>query len=616
MKFRKDINGLRAIAVISVVLFHFNSSWLPGGFAGVDVFFVISGFLMTSIIFKKVDYNTFSLKGFYLARANRLIPALSMLCLTLAILGWFYLLPIDYLELGKNITSSVLFISNITYWLDSGYFSPDSHENWLLHTWSLSAEWQFYIIYPIIIIALKKLFNADYVKRTLVLLTIIGFVFSAIVSHLMPNPSYFLLPTRAWEMMLGGLIALYPISLNNQNRKKLSLLGLTLITVSFFVISKENIWPGYLALIPTAGTALVILANYDSNKILNGLAFQKLGAWSYSIYLWHWPVYVFIYTSSLNENTLVLLIGISASILLGFCSYKYVEGYNFDTNKLSKNQFFTNKPIQFSILLSILGSLVYVNDGLSMRIDDSIKEKNVDAIQAVNDWYFPNKNATVANKEVVVIDGVTDKNILFIGASHIEHTYPYVETFESKYNIYYLTKGGCFLTPSFKHPSWSCNDIQDYSELIKKVKFDKIVTSFYFFNGHLSKEPETQKRQISNRIIEFDNFLKIAKNNSKDVYLILGEPQGKEFDPAYAVRNNSREYVSESEVRKGYKLHMQALNQLTELDGVTIIDPINDLCREKKCDTLSENTFFYKDQNHFRPWYARKYLTYLDPILL
>lgn len=140
MQFRKDINGLRAIAVIAVVLFHFNASWMPGGFAGVDVFFVISGFLMTRIIFRGIEQENFSILRFYVARANRIIPALAVLCVALLAFGWFYFTPMDYKVLGKHVGSSMGFLSNVVYWTESGYFDTSSLEKWLLHTWSLSVE--------------------------------------------------------------------------------------------------------------------------------------------------------------------------------------------------------------------------------------------------------------------------------------------------------------------------------------------------------------------------------------------------------------------------------------------------------------------------------------------
>ena len=193
MQFREDINGLRAIAVIAVVLFHFNSSWMPGGFAGVDVFFVISGFLMTGIIFKGLEQENFSILRFYVARANRIIPALALLCIILLIFGWFFLSPTEYKALGKHAVSSVGFISNNIYWLESGYFDSSSHEKWLLHTWSLSVEWQFYIIYPIILVLSSKVLSLKMTKRMLLFGTVIGFfsVYWLLTNGLMHHITYF-----------------------------------------------------------------------------------------------------------------------------------------------------------------------------------------------------------------------------------------------------------------------------------------------------------------------------------------------------------------------------------------------------------------------------------------
>lgn len=157
MQFRKDINGLRAIAVCAVVLFHFNAPWMPGGFAGVDVFFVISGFLMTGIILRGIQEKNFSLMKFYVARANRIIPALAVLCLVLLVVGWFHLTPMEYKTLAKHVVSSITFYSNHVYWGEAGYFTAASNEKWLLHSWSLSVEWQFYIIYPVILVTMHKL---------------------------------------------------------------------------------------------------------------------------------------------------------------------------------------------------------------------------------------------------------------------------------------------------------------------------------------------------------------------------------------------------------------------------------------------------------------------------
>lgn len=287
MKFRKDINGLRALAVISVVLFHFNEAWMPGGFAGVDVFFVISGFLMTSILFSSMEKSDFSIVKFYIARANRIIPALAFLCVFLMIAGLFFLPPLEYKALAKHSASSISFLSNFYYWAESGYFDVDSYKKWLLHTWSLSVEWQFYIIYPVILLALRSLFSAINTKRAILALTLLGFVISVIASKRWPDSSYFLIHTRAWEMLIGGLAYLYPLNSLKHHKRLAEHIGILLILVSYAFITSSNAWPGYLALLPVIGSFLIIQANREESHFTGNVLFQHVGKWSYSIYLWH-----------------------------------------------------------------------------------------------------------------------------------------------------------------------------------------------------------------------------------------------------------------------------------------------------------------------------------------
>lgn len=359
MKFRKDINGLRAIAVIAVVLFHFNASWMPGGFAGVDVFFVISGFLMTGIIFRGIEQGNLSILKFYVARANRIIPALALLCFVLLIFGWFYLTPLEYKVLGKHAASSVSFLSNFTYWSEAGYFAAASHEKWLLHTWSLSVEWQFYIIYPLVLVAMRKFMSIRTMKLMLIVGTIVGFIFCVVASYLSPNSSYYLIPTRAWEMMIGGIAYLYPLALQENRKKILEWIGLVLVGGSYFLVSEDNPWPGYLALFPVLGSFLILQAQRDNSFITGNIVLQKLGSWSYSIYLWHWPFVVAIYTFSLPKY--YIYIGMALSVLFGFLSYKYVEKIRFRNDFSSLTSYLKSPPIYIAGIIILLGSALFIN---------------------------------------------------------------------------------------------------------------------------------------------------------------------------------------------------------------------------------------------------------------
>ncbi len=364
MNFRKDINGLRAIAVIAVVLFHFNSLWMPGGFAGVDVFFVISGFLMTRIIFGGIEKNTFSIFAFYIARANRIIPALSVLCLALFSFAWFFALDVEFELISKHIISSVSFLSNFHYWRESGYFEASSHEKWLLHTWSLSVEWQFYIIYPLILLAIRQLISIKVAKITVLVGAVLGFILCVFLTYKSPNAAYFLLPSRAWEMMIGGVAYLYPLAIKDKNKKLLEWFGLVLIISSYFYISKEYPWPGYMAIFPVLGSYFIIQAQRNDSLITSNIVLQKLGTWSYSIYLWHWPLVVYMYTymetSVLNISFLIML-----SVLFGMLSYIFIE-----------KRMAGKKVFALMLMVLALAMFVYISNGKFEAREKSQDESN------------------------------------------------------------------------------------------------------------------------------------------------------------------------------------------------------------------------------------------------
>lgn len=372
MQFRYDINGLRAIAVLAVVIFHFNPQWLPGGFAGVDVFFVISGFLMTSIIFSNVEKNSFNLFKFYNARANRIIPVLAAMSAVLLIFGWFYLLPSDYSNLARQIERSSLFISNLIFAKDGGYFDTAENTKWLLHTWSLSVEWQFYIFFPIIIIALKKYLSLNNLKRVVIGLFVASFIYCIYSTYKDSKIAYFMLTTRAWEMLLGGLAFLYPWSLQSKIKQvTIQSFGILLIFAAYFLMSKDTLWPSYMALIPVFGAYLIIVSNYQNNVIINNSIFNYIGKWSYSIYVWHWPLVVFGAYFVIDHWW---IFGIPLSILIGFLSYQIIEKINF-LRYSSWKKIYKVKPFYIFLLILFCGYAVKKMDGFPQKLPHDYQEK-------------------------------------------------------------------------------------------------------------------------------------------------------------------------------------------------------------------------------------------------
>ena len=320
-KYRADIDGLRAIAVLSVVGFHASPYWIRGGFVGVDIFFVISGFLISSIILSSLSKGTFSFAEFYARRIKRIFPALILVMITCYVFGWFVLLPDEYKQLGKHIVGGAGFVSNFFFWREAGYFDNAAETKPLLHLWSLGIEEQFYIVWPpLLYLALKRRFNF-----LILAVTIVAISFSVNVGiRLSDRIQDFYSPlTRFWELMMGGILAyltLQEISIWDKAtqmiraalgkadtapnptpdrallRNAQSVLGALLIGVAVLLVTKERLFPGWWALLPTVGAYLIISAGQHAwlnRTVLSHRLVVWFGLISYPLYLWHWPLLSF-----------------------------------------------------------------------------------------------------------------------------------------------------------------------------------------------------------------------------------------------------------------------------------------------------------------------------------
>ena len=326
--FRRDINGLRAWAVMSVVLYHLGFPGLQGGFVGVDAFFVISGFLMTGLLLKGLDAGHVRVGAFLLARARRILPALLLLCLTLLVLGAGVLLPLDYKQLASHSLATLAFLSNHKYWGEAGYFDASSHEKWLLHSWSLSVEWQFYLLLPCLFFAAWKLgLGRRALWRVLGGLLAASLALSVWLSHRDPSAAYYGLHSRAWELLLGGLLHALPASaaLGPRGRRLLEAAGFGLLVGSMLLINGRLPWPGLPALLPTLGTAGVLLAGRQDSWLTAPALMQYLGSRSYSIYLWHWPACVLLNYLGLGHQPGPQLAAFAGMLLMSELSWRFAE---------------------------------------------------------------------------------------------------------------------------------------------------------------------------------------------------------------------------------------------------------------------------------------------------
>ena len=331
MQHRRDIDGLRALAVVPVVLFHAFPQWIPGGYVGVDIFFVISGFLITGLLLKSLDQGQFSLLDFYERRGRRILPALAVVLLFCLLVSLFVYLPADLHRFGQGLGATGVFASNIFFWRTSGYFDSDSELSLLLHTWSLSVEEQFYLFFPPVLFLITR-YARRY--RTLVLwcALVLSFVACAWLTRLAPSFAFYRLPTRAWELLLGGVLAAggVPAVRSPGVRQFLATSGLGLIVFSVFSYSKETSFPGIAALAPVVGAALIIHAGTGHRQPLAWLIERQLLVWigliSYSLYLWHWPLLsVLRYWAVEHPSTLQMATAVALSFLFAYASYRWVE---------------------------------------------------------------------------------------------------------------------------------------------------------------------------------------------------------------------------------------------------------------------------------------------------
>ncbi|EPT8948971.1 acyltransferase family protein [Cronobacter malonaticus] len=371
-RFRYDINALRALAVLSVVLFHFAPDLVPGGFVGVDIFFVISGCLMTSIIVRGNEKGNFSILGFYASRCKRIIPALSVMISLVLALGYLTIVPHDFQKLGLHSRDSLFFISNITYFFESGYFDVDSLEKFLLHTWSLSVEWQFYLIYPLIISVIYFLGKQKSLALAITTLFISSFIVSVVITKKSPSQAYFMIYTRAWEMLAGGLAFIFQLKIIGRWRSLLLFASIASIAICVFAFDSKTPWPGYGALVPVISTAIIISLSPPKSHLHCNPVIQKLGLWSYSIYLYHWPVIVF---AKKFDHDLSFASFAAITMSLSLISYYLVERTRF-------NAIFI---LSFTFLVACIAHLLSL-DGAAYRASNLLKVKAENYNELYNPW--------------------------------------------------------------------------------------------------------------------------------------------------------------------------------------------------------------------------------------
>lgn len=618
-KYRPEIDGLRTLAVIPVILFHAGFESFGGGFVGVDVFFVISGYLITTIILAELETGKFSIVKFYERRARRILPALFLVMAASIPFAWLWLIPSDLKDFSQSVAAVSVFASNILFWNESGYFETAAELKPLLHTWSLAVEEQFYVLFPLFLMLSWRLGK----KPVVALLGLIA-VFSLVVAHWgaihKPSETFFLLPTRGWELAIGALIAFY---FGKEQRRvyspifgqTLSILGMALILYSVFAFDKSTPFPSLYALIPTIGTALIILFGWPHTFVgglLASRAFVGIGLISYSAYLWHQPLFAFARHRNLNgPGFLELAILPLAALALAYLSWRFVESPFRHKSAISRSKVFS---------FAVVGSAAFIAFGAAGHLTHGFQEAKTNAAQRkVLQTALPSPKRTECHTDGVDYRKPKDACQYHVkgspwavfGDSHaVELAYALAEELKPDgVGVRHYSFSGC--APSYGRSTSDkpCSDwTKEAAEYIANDASIKNVVVTYRINSHLFGGHEGMYPKQPNHFSDAERLkmwqsycdvLRYFLSANKRVILVLQAPELPKPIEALALRDRSPQKLEGASTEWWEERNRFVRPRLGDLPkGVSVIDPAAMLCDAKTCYATRDGVALYFDDDH------------------
>ena len=468
MQYRKEIDGLRAVAVVPVIFAHSGFKMFAGGFVGVDIFFVISGYLITSILIEDIENNKFSLLNFYERRARRILPALFFVMLCCLPFAWFWMLPNQLKDFSQSLIAVSFFASNVLFWKESGYFDAAAEEKPLLHTWSLAVEEQYYLLFPIFLFLAWR-FGKQRVFWLIVIFSVISLTLSEWGWRHKPSANFYLAPTRAWELFAGSIAAFIVQQNGVRAHNIFSVFGLIAVVASIFIYDSATPFPSAYALLPVVGVVLIILfgrADTVVGKILSNPLLVGMGLISYSAYLWHQPLFAFARIRSIEKPSISLMLALSfLSIVLAVISWKFVE----QPARNKNSGFFKSR--KRLIGFSVAGTLAFCSLGLWGHVENGATwrlPKNMQALaQGINDVnpYINRCQIDAGDVPQHPLAACTDffvgetASVVFVGDSHSDAISYQAQKllFEHTIGSYAVAYAGCIGLPGFYRVDQSSN---------------------------------------------------------------------------------------------------------------------------------------------------------------
>jgi len=641
--YRPNVDGLRALAVIAVIGFHAFPEIMPGGFVGVDVFFVISGFLISGIIFNQLSRGTFTFRGFYDRRIRRIFPALSLVLTACLIYGWWAALPVDFRQLGEQVAAGAGFVSNILLWRQSDYFDTASELKPLLHLWSLGVEEQYYLIWPLLLFLLRRHVRA--MIWVILAIAAASFALNIVATTRYPTAAFYLPMTRFWELMIGSGIAYLkrsppyglpplgtdPITarLTAFQQAIVGFIGLALIATTVEVLDPNHPFPGWWALPPTVGTALLVSISPNSwfnRQILERRPLVYLGLISYPLYLWHWPLLAFLRLYVGGEPSILARVSaVFASIVLASLTYEFLE-------KRVRHLRPAHSALRPATILTIVMALLGVYGMLAFYNYSRSRSDAVPLLAQISaafgDWSYRGETA---------IHGTVNGSVLFFGDSHMEQYLPRIEQimWERRapvHSVLFRTRHGCAPIPQMERTGRHCSEFVTAAlQLAHSPGVETVIIGaswvgfanrddYYQVDARRGSRSFAQSPDVNDALKRFEGAIRDLTADGKRVVIILSLPRGGPFDPRNMVHRIGFSYrvklnppVLRTQIVADNAFIDDQLKSIAARVGADVIDPMNTFCTALVCPTITDDGRpLFMDESHLRSSIVREEFDALD----
>jgi peptidoglycan/LPS O-acetylase OafA/YrhL len=628
LKYRSDIDGLRAVAVLLVVIYHAFPRLLPGGYIGVDLFFVISGYLITSIICKDIHQKTFSFSNFYKRRILRIFPALLTVLFSALVFGYFALTSSEYMTLGKHILAALTFCSNIILWKEVNYFDTASDLKPLLHLWSLAVEEQFYIFWPPLLILVYKL------RKNILAIIASVFIMSFFLNLFLIKDhavsTFYLLPTRAWELIAGAMLAIYSLdqfkgfNFSSRMQKIIMCVVPLFILVPSFLLRKTSVFPGYLALFPIISAILFIASHqqFYINRLISHPVLVFIGRISYPLYLWHWVIFSFarITTPEISnpelKNYFMFLVLIIISGVLSFLTYQIIE------KPIRGHHKMVFRLIVAALLLLVLSLGVYKSKGLVFR--NAEFEQTHEKVMATKKYYLESEISLKASacrlkfsydvQYCAIYNESKDPSAILIGDSLANQYYPGLSQNLASKNENLLefsidSTPALYRVASLGTRDYSHND-QAFDFISKTDSIKKVILAFSDYTHMDNLKDLTGSFNKDHIYVEaLRSTLQFLISRNKEVIFIWQNPPMIDFDHRQCINGRPMRLIPFQVPKicgtdKNLVIKAQAkyreLTQfvLNEFKTVKVFDPMSHLCDDNYCYAYKDEKLLYAHDKH------------------